>query len=140
MSTRAEKFTQLQKVPELFSDFTSDLTPHPVTADLIRSRDDKSIKQSLKNLIFTINGERPFQSRIGSAVNRSLFEINDDFAAEDLADTITETITINEPRVALNRVVVSPDPENYGVSVSILYTIINSQIPQSLDLVLRRVR
>ncbi len=140
MSTRAEKYTQLQKIPELFSDFTTDLGPHPITADLIRARDDKSIKQALRNLIFTINGERPFQSRIGSAVNRSLFEINDDFAAEDLADTITESIAINEPRVVLNRVDVAPDPENYGVSVSILYTIINSQIPQSLDLVLRRVR
>ena len=140
MSTRAEKYTQLQKTPELFSDFTSDLTPHPITADLVRTRDEQSIKQSLRNLILTINGERPFQPRIGSVVNRALFEINDSFIEQELIDTITETITFNEPRVALTRVTVSPDVEKYGVNISIQYTIINSRIPQSLDLVLRRVR
>ena len=140
MSTRAERYTQLQKVPELFSDFTNDLTPHPITNDVIRSRDDQSIKQSLKNLVFTFNGERPFQSRIGSAVSRALFEINDDLMIQELTDTITETITNNEPRVALNRVTVVPRPDNYSVDISILYTIINSRIPESLDIVLRRVR
>lgn len=140
MSTRAERYTQLQKIPELFSDFTADLTPHPITADLTRIRDEQSIRQSLKNLVLTINGERPFQPRIGSAVNRALFEINDEFMRQELIDTITETIATNEPRVALNRVIVDPRPDENSIDISILYTIINSRIPQSLDLVLRRVR
>ena len=140
MSTRAEKYTQLQKIPDLFSDFTTCLNPHPITKDLIRLREEQSIKQSIKNLVLTVTGERPFNARIGSTVNRSLFEFNDDFTSQSIVSSITESITTNEPRVALIDVIATPRPDDYSYDVRILYTIINTRIPQSIDLVLRRVR
>ena len=140
MSTRAEKYTQLQKIPELFSDFTTDLSPHPITGDLTRLREEQSIRQSIKNLVLTINGERPFNSRIGSTVNKSLFEFNDDLTSQALVDSITTSVVTNEPRVALMEVQAIPRPDNYHIDIRLLYTIINSRIPQSIDLVLRRVR
>ena len=140
MSTRADRYTQVQKIPDLFSDFTSDLTPHPVTKDLIRLQNDKSIIQSIKNLVLTNYGERPFQPNIGSNVNRSLFEPADTFLEDEIETSIRRTITANEPRVEVLNVTATVSNDQSTVSVNILFSIINSMQPQSLDLILRRVR
>jgi phage baseplate assembly protein W len=138
--SRADKFTQTQKIPDLFSDFLTDLTPHPITQDLTRLRNEASIKQSIKNLVLTNYGERPFQPFIGSSVNRSLFDLNDLFAQDDIIESITNTIQSNEPRVNLLNVELLSQPENNEIRINVLFSIINSIEIQSLDLILRRVR
>jgi phage baseplate assembly protein W len=140
MSTRADRFTQVQKLPDLFSDFMTDLTPHPVTGDLVRLQNDKSIIQSIKNLVLTNYSERPFQPSIGSNVNRSLFEPADAFLEDEIENSIRRTITTSEPRVEVLDVRATVSADQNSVSVNILFSIINSMQPQSLDLILRRVR
>ena len=140
MSTRADRYTQLQKIPDLFSDFLTDLTPHPITKDVTRYRNDQAIKQSVKNLILTNYNERPFQPNIGSSVSRSLFEPNDDFLEEDITDSVRRTIEFNEPRVTLVNVEVLPSPDENNITINIVFFIINNTELQSLDVILRRVR
>jgi phage baseplate assembly protein W len=140
MSTRADRYTQIQKIPDLYSDFFDDLTPHPVTKDLMRVRNDQSVKQSVKNLVLTNIGERLFQPTIGSTVNGSLFEPNDAFLADDLKSSIRNVIESNEPRVTLIDVLVSPQADEVSVNVTIIFALINNMQPQSLDIILRRVR
>ena len=140
MTTRADRFTQLQKIPDLFSDFMDDLTPHPITKDLTRLRNDATIRQSIKNLVLTNYNERPFQPNIGSNVNRSLFEPNDSFLREELESSIRRTIEFNEPRATVLAVEVISQPDNSTISINIVFSIINSMQPQSLDIILRRVR
>ena len=140
MSTRADRYTQVQKVPDLFSDFLSDLTPHPITKDLMRVRNDQSVKQSIKNLVLTNFGERLFQPTIGSTVNGALFEPNDSLVADDIRDSIARTIAFNEPRASLIEVNVNLDIDSSSISVNIVFALINSMEPQSLDIILRRVR
>jgi phage baseplate assembly protein W len=140
MTTRADRFTQIQKLPDLFSDFLEDLTPHPVTKDVVRVQNDKAITRAIKNLILTNYGERPFQPSIGSNVNRSLFEPNDGFLEDELESSIRRTLETSEPRASVLNVTVTPSQDENSVSINIVYSIINSMQPQSLDLVLRRVR
>lgn len=140
MTTRADTYTQTQKIKDLFSDFLDDLTPHPITRDISRVRNEQSIKQALKNLILTNYGERPFQPQIGSDIRSSLFEPNDDVVAEDLQYKIEKTIEINEPRVRLVDLIVAPFPEQDKIAITITFVIINTQQLQQLDLLLRRVR
>ena len=140
MTTRADRYTQLDKVPDLFSDFLSDLTPHPITRDLTRYKNDQSIKQSIKNLVLTNYGERFFQPNIGSAVNRSLFEPDDAFLENDIVDSVTRTILTSEPRVNLVNVSVSPSDIENSISINIVFYIINNTQLQSVDVILRRVR
>lgn len=140
MTTRADRYTQLQKTPDLFSDFMSDLSPHPITKDLARLRNDQSVRQSIRNLVLTNYGERPFQPTIGSTVNRALFEPNDDFLADEIETSIRRTIESNEPRATVISVSALPDNNRNSVSVSIVFSLINSMQPQSLDVILRRVR
>lgn len=140
MTTRAERFTQLQKIPDLFSDFMMDLTPHPITKDLIRLRNEQAIKQSVRNLVLTNYGERLFQPNIGSSVNRSLFEPNDFILEDDIESSVRRTIEFNEPRVQLLNVEVLTERDDNNISINIVFAIINSTQTQSLEVILRRVR
>jgi phage baseplate assembly protein W len=140
MTTRADRFTQLQKTPDLFSDFLADLTPHPISKDLVRLRNDVSIKQSVKNLVLTNYGERLFQPNIGSSVNRSMFEPNDFILVDDITSSIRKTIETNEPRVTLLDVNVVSRPDENNIRVNISFAIINTAQVQNLDIILRRVR
>lgn len=140
MSTRADRYTQLNKIPDLFSDFLTDLTPHPITRDLSRARNDQSVRQSIKNLILTNYGERLFQPQIGSSVMRSLFEPNDILLRDDIEDSVRRTIEFNEPRAQLISVDVLSAPDQYSISINIVFALINTTEPQSLEVILRRVR
>lgn len=140
MSTRADNFTQTKKLPDLFSDFLNDLTPHPVTKDLGRIKNDQSIKQSLKNIILTNLGERFFQPNIGSDVYKSLFEPNDIILEETLRFSIENAIRFHEPRVNLVGLDIYLHPEENRVAINIFFYIINSVQVQNLNLILRRVR
>lgn len=140
MAQRIDNITQLTNAPELFSDFFSDFSKHPITKEVARVKNDQSIKQSIKNLIFTNYGERLFQPNIGSNVNRILFEPNDIAAAEDLKYHIQATINQNEPRVNLLEVDAIIDQIKDSISVNIVFAIVNTSQIQSLSLILRRVR
>jgi phage baseplate assembly protein W len=85
-------------------------------------------------------GERFFQAQIGSNVRRSLFELNDSITAGDLKYHIQQTIQNNEPRVSLIDVVVALLPTQDSVHINIVFAIINTNIIQNLELLLKRVR
>jgi hypothetical protein len=141
MSTRADNITQTQKIQDVFSDFLDDLTPHPITHDVGRVRNEQSINQSIRNLILTKIGERFFQPNIGSNVYNSLFEPNDAFMHEDLVYSIRNVINQNEPRAIIQNVTVNPVIDESRISINIVYSIINTPIQiQTLNLILRRVR
>jgi phage baseplate assembly protein W len=140
MSTRADNFTQTKKIPDLFSDFLDDLTPHPITKDLVRVKNDQAIKQSIKNIIFTRLGERLFQPTIGSEIANALFEPNDIILEENLKFTIRSAIAFHEPRASVISVDIFSYSEEDRIAVNIFFSIINSTTVQNLNLILRRVR
>jgi len=140
MSTRADNFTQTKKLPDLFSDFLNDLTPHPITKDLGRLKNEQAIKQSMKNIVLTSLGERFFQPTIGSDVYNSLFEPNDIIMEENLRNAVTNALRFHEPRVNVIQVIVSSFPEEDRVALNVIFSIINSIQVQNLNLILRRVR
>ena len=46
----------------------------PLTYDLIANKNENAIARSIRNLILTTPGERPFNPELGSQVSRLLFE------------------------------------------------------------------
>lgn len=109
-------------------------------ADLIRRYDENSIKAAVKNLILTNNYERPFHPELGSQVNNLLFEPASPLLKAVLEKTIHQVIDNHEPRVNLTSVGVAVNPDNNSVDVTINFTILNTQTPQFLNLVLERTR
>ena len=59
-----------------FKDINLSFKRHPVTNDVITIRDEDAIKRSVRNIVFTILGEKPFDPNFGSVINDSLFELD----------------------------------------------------------------
>ena len=123
-----------------FSDLDFNFTAHPVTGDVTRKYDEEAIKQSVKNLVLTQNYERPFHSEIGSQLRGLLFEPVTPMLNLLIKRAITDTITNFEPRVSLIDVGVNFLPDNNSVYVTIVFAIVNTTRPVTVDLVLKRTR
>lgn len=130
----------MAKTARLFSDLDFNFTPHPVTGDLVRRFDDNAIKQSLKNLIMIKNFEKPFHSDIGTPVSALLFEPLTPVTALMVRRAIIDQISNFEPRVVLLDVEVIASEEQNSLYVSIVFRIVNSERPITLDMTLERTR
>ena len=102
--------------------------------------DENAIKSSIRNLILTMNYERPFNSKIGSQLRSVMFELATPMSGILMKQSIINTITAFEPRVVLLDVGVDFQEESYNVNVSIYFQIINTTEPLQIDLVLTRTR
>lgn len=132
--------TPISKKRVLYSDFGRDLIAHPVSADVSRKINEDAVKESIRNLVLTDKGERPFRPNIGCDVRRLLFN---NFMPETgllIKEAIINTITAYEPRAELISVDVNPNPDSNAFNVSITFRVINSIEPTRLDLVLNRIR
>ena len=113
---------------------------HPGTHDVVRKYDEEAIKAAVKNLVLTQNYERPFHSEIGSPIRGLLFEPATPMLSVLLERAITDTINAFEPRVQLIKVSCTVSPDNNEVYASIIFKIVNTTRPVTVDLVLTRTR
>jgi len=82
-----------------FKDINLSFKRHPVTNDVVAIRDEDAIKRSVKNIIFTILGEKPFEPTFGSVINDSLFELNTSLNEIAVSDAIQSALLNFEPRI-----------------------------------------
>jgi phage baseplate assembly protein W len=120
--------------------FTTQQFKYSNPADLVRRYDEQAVKTAVKNLILTINYERPFHPEIGTQVNALLFEPASPMTASVVEKTIRTAIENFEPRVNLDDVIVELNLDENSMDVTIQFTILNTQTPQILNLVLERTR
>ena len=116
--------------------------PHPVTGDLQVTKEDAAVKQSVVNLLMTIPGERPFNSRLGSRISELLFEPLDYGIAAQIQDEIRTTIRNYEPRIGIVELVVEPEFEQNSFTVHMEYEIVGRQdnTPQEINFLLQRTQ
>lgn len=123
-----------------FSDIDLNFIASPLNGDIARKYDENAIKQSVKNLVMTNHYEKPFHPEIGSQVRGLLFEPFSPLLQAMLEQAITNTIQNFEPRVQLLKVYVKLNPDNHTVLCTIVFTIINTQKPLTVDFTLKRTR
>lgn len=124
-----------------FKDISLSFTKHPVTNDVIALTNENAIKRSVRNLVETINNERPFNSLIGSEVRNSLFEPADRDILAKLEIEIETSIKNFEPRVTLRSVDASHPPDTNDISIEITYDIIGLPLPtQEITFILQPTR
>ena len=100
-------------------------------------KNENAIKQSIRNLVLTGFGERPFQPTKGSRLRQMLFEPFDIFMAEELKEEIMNVCQRFEPRVVVNEVRLRADDTN-NLEVELDYTIIGETLTQTVDFLLER--
>ena len=131
----------LERVSQGFKDISMTFQSNPLNSDLIALKNENAIARSIRNIVFTLPGEKFFDPNFGSNISQSLFENIDDISASIIVDEIRQSITNYEPRVRLIDVNVYPDFDNNSFDVIIVYEVIGADIPpQQLEFVLQPTR
>ena len=120
-----------------FKDINLSFKRHPVTNDVLTIRDEDAIKRSVRNIIFTILGEKPFEPEFGSVINASLFELNTSLNEMKVSDEIKQSLLNFEPRIDNIRVTVSIYPDSNELNCAVQYDIVGIPAPtQEVDVLL----
>ena len=131
----------LERVSQGFKDISMTFQANHLNNDLIALKNENAIARSLRNIVFTLPGEKFFDSSFGSRITESLFDNIDDITATIIVDEVRESIETNEDRVKLNNVEAFPDYENNSFDLTITYEIVGRNIPtQELQFVLQSSR
>ena len=132
------RFRSAKFCSRCFKDCAICIKSNPNTRDFSAVKNENAIKQSVRTIILTQFGERPYQYDIGSRVAGLLFEPFDVFLAEDLRDEIENTIKRLEPRVAVKQISVNQSLDDNELDVGIEYSIIGQNITQTVEFILER--
>ena len=131
----------LERVSQEFKDISMTFQSNPLNDDLIALKNANAIARSIRNIVFTLPGEKFFQPSFGSRITESLFENIDDISATVIIDEIKESIGRFEPRALVLDVEAFPDYDNNGFDVTITYEIVGIEVPaQELQFVLQSTR
>ena len=131
----------LEKVSQGFKDISMSFQSNPLNNDLIGLKNENAIARSVKNIIFTVPGEKFFNENFGSDISAVLFENINDISASAIEDQIRISIENYEPRVELIEVKANPNYDNNQFDAVITYKIIGIDIPpQELQFVLQPTR
>ena len=131
----------LERVSQGFKDISMTFQSNPLTNDLIALKNESAIARSIRNIVFTLPGEKFFNENFGSRVSRSLFENVDEISASIINYEIRNSIVNFEPRVSLIDVQTIPDYDNGGFNVIIVYRVVGADVPaQQLEFVLQPTR
>ena len=120
----------VQRISRGFKDLSASFQTNPLSNDLIALKNESAIARSVRNLVLTIQGERPFQPVLGTGVSRLLFENMDKLTASAIRSELRTTIENYEPRVEINEILVTADFERNAFDVTLQYFIIGMDVPE----------
>ena len=120
----------VQRLSRGFKDLSASFQTNPLSNDLIALKNESAIARSVRNLVLTIQGERPFQPVLGTGVNALLFENMDKLTASAIRSELRTTIENYEPRVEINEILVEADFEGNAFHVTLQYFIIGMDVPE----------
>ena len=123
-----------------YTDLDLKFKPHPNFGDIVPTKDLVAIKNSVKNIILTGYGERPFQPTFGSRINEFMFEQLDPITTSLLKDEIRVAIERFEPRVAVQEIKVQDMVDSNSIFISVNVLVMSRQELVDVELFLERTR
>ena len=131
----------LERGSQGFKDISMTFQSNPLNDDLIGLKNENAIARSVRNIVFTLPGEKFFNESFGSRITESLFENIDEITATVIVDEIRESVTNYEPRVEVVDVEAFPNYDNNSFDVVLTYDVVGAEIPtQELSFVLQSSR
>ena len=120
-----------------FKDINLSFKRHPVTNDVLTVSNEDAIKRSVKNIIFTILGEKPFEPNFGSVISQSLFDLNTNLNEIRISDEIQQSLLNYEPRIDNIVVTATIYPDSNELNCVVQYEIVGIPAPtQEVDVLL----
>ena len=123
-----------------WSDLDLDFAAHPVTKDIVFKTDVEAVKRSIRNLILTNKYERPFQPEIDGGVTRHLFQLSTPHTKHDIKGAVENCILNFEPRAEIIDVTVGGDLDKNGFEITIMFRVVNTPDPVTIEVFLERLR
>ena len=131
----------LERDSQGFKDVSMTFQKHPLTSDILALKNESAIARSVRNIVFTVPGEKFFDEDFGSRISQSLFENINDISANIIKNEIESSLKLYEPRVNVREVQVEPNFDQNEFNVTIIYEIIGADVPaQELQFVLESTR
>ena len=131
---------EVQITNDVFADVDTDFEASPVTDDVMRVKNVEAIKRSVRNIVLTNKGERPFNPIFGSNVRAFLFENASPFIMYVLEREIEDSIRNHEPRATDVKCEVTGRLDANELIADIQFTPINSTQSVRVNLILERTR
>src|SRR6056300_244093 len=103
----------------IYADLFNNMDIHPISDDIALKTNENAIKQSIRNLLLTDRGERPFYPNLGSDIRALLFENFTPQTLIVLKQKIRETIENFEPRCSIVDIVLAASEDMNTVNVTI---------------------
>lgn len=108
--------------------------------DVYKKLDAAAVKQSVKTLILTNHGDKPFRYNYGGNVRDLLFDLADEDAETDIETTIISAIEKFEPRAEVASVIANANPDANSVNVTVIFRVVNTQEEVTFTTTLARLR
>ena len=128
-------------ISRAFKDINLSFKRHPVTNDVLTVSNEDAIKRSVKNIVFTILGEKPFDPTFGSVVNDALFELSTSLNEIRISDEITSSLNRFEPRISNVVATATVYPDSNEMNCVVQYDITGLEAPtQTVEVILQPAR
>jgi phage baseplate assembly protein W len=122
----------------LYSDIDLSLNTNIISeegkGDIYKKTDAAAVKQSIKNLLMTNRFEKPYRPAFGANLGSKLFELIDEASGNEVIDLVKKSIERYEPRAKILNIKVFSNPDNYSLSVTLEFRIINTNVSESLSM------
>jgi len=123
-----------------YTDIDLNFSRNPITNDVSILQDADAIKSSVKNIILTNFGERPFNPIFGSGIRRLLFEPLTVITASSIRTFIETALENFEPRVEVLQIDVYADADNNAFQVTIGFRMLGDTRIVLVPITLKRLR
>ena len=111
-----------------------------VGGDIFKKTEAAAVKQSIKTLLMTNYGEKPFNFMYGANLNNFLFENIEDLDEDEITDVVSSAINNYEPRANFNAIRAKILPDYNTIQLTIYFQVINTMENEVLNLELTRLR
>ena len=123
-----------------WADLDLSLKKHPIQKDIIPLKDDRAIRNAVKNLVLTNFYERPFQHSKGGNLSGFLFEPADAITAYEMKEAIANVLNYHESRISLRGIDILNDMDENAWIINIKFLIKSINIVTNVEVLLRRTR
>jgi len=110
------------------------------SGDIYKKTDAAAVKQAVKNLLLTSEGEKPFNPNFGSNLNSALFSLDTEFDPEYVQNLIYDAITNYEPRASVLSVSVQMQSDYNALDASVEFQVVNTKEIVTLNVSIARLR
>ena len=110
------------------------------SGDVFKKTSSAAVKQSVKNLLMTNWGEKPFRPVFGGNLNDLLFELADNPTISTLAPRIENVINNEEPRAEVQDIKVYNEADRNSIRCVLTFKVVNVQELVTLTTSVSRIR